>query len=140
MVDLYLDKANSWTVGEVQALARAIRGHPSIRSFDSGNSLPHEASDTLYSALATLSALESVIFCTSRRHARHGDEIALANPESLTELLRLPSLRSVSFLRFHFTRALCQATANALVVSAGGWMVKLMLERRLRRRVLQTKK
>jgi hypothetical protein len=39
----------------------------------------------------------------------------MAIPESLTELLRVPSLRSVCFCDFHFTRALCQATANALM-------------------------
>jgi hypothetical protein len=70
---------------------------------------PHEASDTLYSALATLPALESVRLSNSRNAS------ALANPESLTELLRLPSLRSVAFDYFCFTPALCQATANALM-------------------------
>jgi hypothetical protein len=39
----------------------------------------------------------------------------MAQHESLTELLRVPSLRSVCFDRFSFTTVLCQATANALM-------------------------
>jgi hypothetical protein len=102
--------SDGWAVGEVQALARAIRGHPTIRRFDCGNNLPYEASDTMYSALATLPALKEVRLCS-----RPEDEMDLANPESLTELLRVPSLRSVCFSGFYFRRALCQATANALM-------------------------
>jgi hypothetical protein len=41
--------------------------------------------------------------------------ITLANPESLAELLRAPSLRSVYFREFDFTSALSQATAKALM-------------------------
>jgi hypothetical protein len=45
-----------------------------------------------------------------------GDESSLANTESsLTELLRVPSLRSVALNYFYFTAALCRATANALM-------------------------
>jgi hypothetical protein len=43
----------------------------------------------------------------------------LANPESLTELLRIPSLRSVCFHRFYFTRALCHTMANAFMKCTG---------------------
>jgi hypothetical protein len=71
--------------------------------------------DALYSALATLPALESIKLEVCQRHTRPEDESALAHPESLTELLRVPSLRSVFFEYFYFTRALCQATANALM-------------------------
>jgi hypothetical protein len=39
----------------------------------------------------------------------------LANPESLTELLRVPSLRTVCFGDFYFSSALCQATANGFM-------------------------
>jgi hypothetical protein len=39
----------------------------------------------------------------------------LAHPKSLTELLRVPTLRFVWFDRFFFTRALCRAAANALM-------------------------
>jgi hypothetical protein len=101
-----------WAVEEVQALARAIRGHPTITSFDSCFAFPYESTDSLYSALATLPALESVRLASSRRHARPEDE---SHHESLTEMLRVPSLRSVSFDCFSFTSALCQASANALM-------------------------
>jgi hypothetical protein len=77
--------------------------------------IPEESMDALYSALATLPALESLIFCNTGRHARPEDESAIANHESLTELLRVPSLRSVWFDYFSFTPALCQATAHALM-------------------------
>jgi hypothetical protein len=67
--------------------------------------------DTLYSALATLPALESI----DLRLIAPDDEFALTHPESLTKLLRTPSLRSVCFREFDFTRAFCQATADALM-------------------------
>jgi hypothetical protein len=69
-----------------------------------------ESSLSLYSALATLPALQSV-----QLSAPPEDEITLANHESLAELLRVPSLRSVCFSDFYFTCDLCQAIANALV-------------------------
>jgi hypothetical protein len=100
---------SAWHVEDIRSLARAIRGHPTITRFDS-NSMPlYEASDVMYSALATLPALESVDLS-----APPENEITLANPERLTELLRIPSLRDVRFYRFYFTSALCHATANAL--------------------------
>jgi hypothetical protein len=69
--------------------------------------------DTFFSALATLPALESVWLHTPE--VRQADESTLAYPENLTELLRVPSLRSVHFRGFSFTPDLCQATANALM-------------------------
>jgi hypothetical protein len=108
-VRVQLDDSKTWAVEEVQALARAIHGHPMIIHFQTGNALPHESMDSLYSALATLPALEAV-----RLSSIPEDEITLANPESLTDLFLVPSLQSVSFSEFHFTSALCQATANAL--------------------------
>jgi hypothetical protein len=42
------------------------------------------------------------------------DESTMAHHDSLVELLRVPSLRSVYF-EFSFTAALCQATANAFM-------------------------
>jgi hypothetical protein len=74
---------------------------------------PYESLDTLFSTLATLPALESISF--GAPEVRHADESTLANPGSLTELLRVPSLRSVSFHRFSFTPALFQAAVNALM-------------------------
>jgi hypothetical protein len=82
-----------WSVGEVQALARAIsHGHVTIAQFVSGDRLPHKATDSLYSALATLPALEYV-----RLSSPPEDKITLANPESLAKLLRAPSFMSVNF-------------------------------------------
>jgi hypothetical protein len=105
-----LHNSNLWTLGEVQALAQAIRGHPTITSFDSGYNLPYESMDSLYSALATLPALESVKLSTPPE-----EETTLAYPESLRGLFLVPSLRFVRFSVFSFTRALWQATANALM-------------------------
>jgi hypothetical protein len=104
-----------WRVQEVKALARAIHGHPTITSYRDGGNFPYESLDVLYSGLVTLPALESIRLSNSGRQARPEDESALAHHESLTELLRVPTLRSVCFDDFSFTRALCQATANAFV-------------------------
>jgi hypothetical protein len=100
---------------ESRSFARAIHGHPSITRFKGGQDFPYESVDTLYSALATLPALESIRLASRGHHTRPDEESALANPESLTDLLRSPSLRSVNFFRFYFTRALCQAAANAFM-------------------------
>jgi hypothetical protein len=105
------DYMHPWAVEEVQIFAQTIRGHPNITSFaDCGNEFSFE----LYSTMRTLPALESMSpgsldFLTQV----HGS--TLANHESLTELLRVPSLRSVRFHRFSFAPARCQATANALM-------------------------
>jgi hypothetical protein len=95
-----------------RSFARAIHGHPTITSFEGGDTVPYEASDALYSALASLPALESI------RLSNNGPQTGLedlANPESLTQLLRVRSLRSVCFYRFYFTHALCRSTANAFM-------------------------
>jgi hypothetical protein len=105
-----------WDVEEVQALCRAIRGHPAITSFRSSSIMPYESMDLLYSVLATLPALESVRLSNSERQARPEDEsTTTAHHESLTELLRRPSLRWVRFDPVSFTPELCQAIANALM-------------------------
>jgi hypothetical protein len=99
------DYMHPWAIEEVQTFARTIRGHLNITSFeDCGN----EFSPELYSALTTLPALESISLGSL------GDGSTLAKHESITELLRVPSLRSVRFHRFSFTPARCQAVANAL--------------------------
>jgi hypothetical protein len=105
--------ASEWRVEDVQALARAIHGHPTITCFEGGGRLPYESLDTLHSALATLPALESV-----KLSAPPEDEISLANPESLADLLQVPTLRFVRFNNFSFTPALCQAAANAFIGGA----------------------
>jgi hypothetical protein len=87
--------------------ARAIRGHPEIASSAAGDNIPYE----FFNALATLPALESI----DLRQGTSEDESALTHHDSLTELLRVPSLKSVYFWRFDFTTALRQAIANALM-------------------------
>jgi hypothetical protein len=105
---------SAWGAENCRSFARAIHGHPTLTSFEGGSRFPYECLGVLYIALSTLPALESI--CLSNRGLHTPDDkSALANPESLTELLRIPSLRSVLFHGFYFTRALCHATANALV-------------------------
>jgi hypothetical protein len=111
-------EVQAWDADEPRLFARAIRGHPTITHFEDRMGLsdfPYASSDALYSALASLPALESLILSNSKRQVQPEDEPALAHPESLTELLRAPSLRFVCFECFSFTYALCQATANALM-------------------------
>jgi hypothetical protein len=99
------------TIEEVQPFARAIRGHPSITSIRDSCISSYESLENLYSALATLPALESGQLSAPPEE----DESTLAYPESLTELLRVPPLRSVRFDHFSFTPALFQATVNVLL-------------------------
>jgi hypothetical protein len=60
------------------------------------NSIPTNHLDSFYSVVATLSALESISLSTgvNRTHAEDGPFWLIT---SLTELLRVPSLRCVSF-------------------------------------------
>jgi hypothetical protein len=104
-IELY-DNSDVWTVGDVRAFARVIRGHPMITHFDSGKTLPHDSLDPMYSALATLPDLESIRLRNGGRHTRR-------EGESLTELLRAPALRSVDFGDSLFTRVYCQAITKA---------------------------
>jgi hypothetical protein len=115
-IQLNISGDRAWDGEQSRLFSRAIRGHPTITSLvDSRGMFPYESLDALYSALATLPALESIALSNHELHAQPEDEYALAYPESLTELLRVPSLRSVCFYQFYFTRALCQATTNALM-------------------------
>jgi hypothetical protein len=93
-----------------------VATHPTIWSFeDAANVFLTKPSMTLYSALATLPALESIRLATySIKQPSPEVESALANQASLTQ----PSLRSVCFDPFDYTPALCQATANTLEGSA----------------------
>jgi hypothetical protein len=113
-VKIEIDDIRLRTIEEVKSFARAIRGHPTITGFEDSGKFPHESLETLFSTLSTLPALESVIF-GGTPEVRHVDESTLAYPESLTELLRVPTLRFVRFNNFSFTPALFQATANALM-------------------------
>jgi hypothetical protein len=94
-------------------LARAIRGHPTITCFQDNGKLPYESLDTLYSVLATLTALEEIRLSKWELSRNVEDKSALANAKSLTELLQVPTSWFVDFRHFSFTPALCQATANA---------------------------
>jgi hypothetical protein len=107
------DNISAWRADDIRSFARAIHGHPTIIRFEGGEGFPYESVDALYAALATLPALESIRLGT--QGVGQGDETVLANPDSFTELLRVPTLRCVYFDHFSFTRALCQAAANALM-------------------------
>jgi hypothetical protein len=104
----------AWGADDCRLFAQAIRGHPTITCFDGCRDFPYESLHALYSGLATLPALESIKLHSRRPHIRPNDEFALKNIESLTELLRVPSLRSIYFDDFYFTHALCEAIASAL--------------------------
>lgn len=94
-----------WHAEDIRSFPRAIHEHPTITSFvDYRSTIPYGPLDAMYSALVTLPSLESI----GLQQRMTGAESALDHPDSLTELLRLPSLRN-------FTPALCQATANALM-------------------------
>jgi hypothetical protein len=98
----------------VQPFARAFCGHPTITSFGDSGRFSYEFLGILFSTLSTLPALESVRFGgTPEISIANGS--TLAHAESLTELLRVLTLRLVSFTHFSFTPALFQATANALM-------------------------
>jgi hypothetical protein len=107
-----LKNSDLLTVEEVQWLGRALHGHPTIIRFGCDNTLPH---NSLYSVLATLPALEWLKLSLKGRQAQLEDESTMVHHESLTELLRVPTLRTVCFASFSFTPALCQATANAFM-------------------------
>jgi hypothetical protein len=112
-VRVEIDDARLRTIEEVQPLAQAICGHPTITSFQDIGLFPYESLGTLFSTLTTLPALESVSF--GAPEVSQADESTLAHPESLTELLRVPTLRYVQFYDFYFTPALFRASANALM-------------------------
>jgi hypothetical protein len=97
---------------EMRAFAGAIQGHPAITRFDTTGSFHFKTTDILCSALATLPHLEDATLWHRQVGGKHVPE--LGRPESMTEFLRAPSLRSVEFNCFCFTDALCEATANAL--------------------------
>jgi hypothetical protein len=111
-VKLYLCTEDYEAEEEIQGLARAIRSHPMISEFHSEMGCTSANVGPLYSALVTLPSLQSVSLGLQQPETE--DQVILLNPELLTELLRAPALRLVEFVGFHFTNALCHATANAL--------------------------
>jgi hypothetical protein len=109
-IELIIDDYHVWGTEDVRGLSRAIYGNPMIQRFEPVNLFPFCSLGVLCSALATLPALERV--CLAHREQR--TELALVNPEPLTELVRSPSLRFMGFRRFCFTTALSRAVADAL--------------------------
>jgi hypothetical protein len=97
-VSIAIDDDRLRSIEEVQPFVRAIRGHPTITGFTDSGMFPYESLETLFSTLSTLPALESVMF--GAPEVRQADESTLAYPESLTELLRVPTLRFVRFNSF----------------------------------------
>jgi hypothetical protein len=97
---------------EIQALARVIHGHPMISEFHFEMGCTFANVGPWCSALAALPSLDSVIL--GLRAPETEDQRVMVNAEPLTELLRAPALRSVTFYGFSFTNALCHASANAL--------------------------
>jgi hypothetical protein len=69
--DLYI---SPWSVEDSRSFAQAIRGHPTITCFQGDDLVPYEALDALYSALATLPALESIRLSNRRLHRRHAEQ------------------------------------------------------------------
>jgi hypothetical protein len=98
------------TEDNMRAFARAIQGHPAIVAITAGFFFNDAA--TLWAALATLPNLESAVLDHQQLFS---EEVpTFRSPESVTEFLRAPSLRSVEFGCTCFTSSLCQATAMAL--------------------------
>jgi hypothetical protein len=114
-IALSVSNIRAWSALDTRSIAQAIRGHPSITRFEGGEAFPYEYMDAFYSALITLPSLESVHLCNNGRQAPLENESTFAHHESLTELLGVPSLRSVCFDRLSFTSALCQAAASAFM-------------------------
>jgi hypothetical protein len=102
------------------AFARAIQGHSAITRLNCYRNFSHETLDTLSSALATLPSLEGVCiyYCQSLNRddvPTFRDKVpTFQRPESITDLLRAPSLRSVEISGLCFPRRICEATAIAL--------------------------
>jgi hypothetical protein len=115
---VYPPLATGWRAEDFRSFARTIHGHPTITCFEERDMYPYRSLDVFYSALATLPALESISLSNRGRKLLRDDESNMAHQESLTRLLRVPSLRSVCFRNFNFTSALCQATADAIMESA----------------------
>jgi hypothetical protein len=99
-------------VAVMQALARAIQGHPMISRFQSQDLFTYSDVALWCSILATLPSLESLLFGFHKPETE--DQRDSIDPMPLKDLLRMPALRLVHFCDFHFTVALCNATANAL--------------------------
>jgi hypothetical protein len=76
--------------------------------------------------LATLPSLEVLVFGFQGPETE--EQRDLISLELFKELLRMPTLRFVEFYHFHFTDALCRATANA--IEEGSSIIGISFERR----------
>jgi hypothetical protein len=94
---------------EVKALSRIIRGHPTIKEFNTGSDFHVDTFHILLSALATLPSLEAAELGFEASQGSHFE-----NPEALKKLMLSPSLRKVCFRNFTFSGALCRALEEAL--------------------------
>jgi hypothetical protein len=110
----------------MQGLARAIQGHPMISTFKSQDPFPYSDVALWCFTLATLTSLEILVFGFQEPETE--DQRDSISPMSLNELLRMPALRFVLFYNFHFTDALCHATANA--IEEGSSIVDITFEYR----------
>jgi hypothetical protein len=97
-----------WILNHIDCFVNQCRGNKSVAAV---HLFPHSVNghgDDIWKKVAqAIGNLQSLKFL----HI----STTMAHHESLTDLLRLPSLRSVRFHHFVFTTALCQATANALI-------------------------
>jgi hypothetical protein len=122
-IDLRLDGGSSWFENKVNRFTHAIQGIRTIWSFNSGHVIYWDDIHELLSALASLPSLEIV---TIGHYPFQGDaDDAFESPESLTKLLKLPSLRSIEFSCFRFTADLCQALLAAF--NEGSFVTDLWL-------------
>jgi hypothetical protein len=94
---------------EVKALARVIRGHPTIKEFNTGSDFPVDTFHILLSALATLPSLEVATLGLKILQDLHFE-----HPEALKTLMLSPSLQKIDFNYFTFTGPLCRALGEAL--------------------------
>jgi hypothetical protein len=94
---------------DVKALARAIRLHPTIKEFNTGNDF---SLDTLHIILSALTTLPSLMVAKLKHDFSESSHSKL--PEALKKLMLSPSLREVYFDEFTFSRPLCRALGEAL--------------------------
>jgi hypothetical protein len=102
-----------WVLNHIDCFVSQSRGNESVQQVYvcldvSSNGHDDDIWEKVAQAIGNLQAFE-------RLHISGRSREITFNHESLTEILRLPSLRFVCFSKFNFTSALCQATANALL-------------------------
>jgi hypothetical protein len=96
----------------IEGFARAIDGHTMISEFNSEYPFTYADVGLWCSTLATLPFLQRLVFGLQEPETE--EQRNVVDIEAFKELLQAPALAFVHFYRFHFTDALCHATANAL--------------------------